>query len=215
MIQAFSETALILVEGDLLPPTLKERLPEKCLVIAADGGLKQAAPLELMPQWVVGDLDSVDPSLLQHYANLGTRIKQYPAEKDYTDLELALQLAKGEGCTRIIILGGFGGEADHFFCNGLLLISESYKSLEIEWWSEIYRVVPVRSKAKFIGKKGDKLSLLAFGGIVSGIVSTGLKWPYVSSELQPFSSRGLRNEFLLNEASLTVSQGCLLAFHRW
>lgn len=210
-----TKTALILAEGDLLSPALKERLPEQCLVIAADGGLKQAAPLELMPQWIVGDLDSADPSLLQHYVRLGAHVEKYPTEKDYTDLELALQLAQREGCTKAIILGGFGGEVDHFFCNGLLLISEDYKPLEIEWWSETYRVVSVCSQAKFFGKKGDKFSLLALGGVAFGIISTGLKWPYEGSELHPFSSRGLRNEFLSTEVSLGVKQGCLLAFHKW
>lgn len=209
------KTALILAEGDLLSSALKERLPAQCLAIAVDGGLKQAVPLELMPQWVVGDLDSIEPSLLQHYVRLGTVVEQHPTEKDYTDLELALQLAQREGCTKAIILGGFGGEVDHFFCNGLLLASENYGSLEIEWWSDAYRVVSVRSQATFFGKSGDKLSLLALGGVASGIVSSGLKWPYEGSGLQPFSSHGLRNEFLSIEVSLSVKQGCLLAFHHW
>jgi hypothetical protein len=54
----------------------------------------------------VGDMDSIPASLLMRYHDAGVETHLHPPRKDATDLELALEMALGQGATRISILGG-------------------------------------------------------------------------------------------------------------
>lgn len=100
------------------PPDLVGRLfagPAKgALTAAADSGLAAAEAAALRPDWIVGDMDSLDSE---------TRLAAYPAErvirhgaaKDHTDTELALSLLWEKGCDEVWLLGGGGGRTDHLF----------------------------------------------------------------------------------------------------
>src|SRR5690348_11873254 len=63
------------------------------IVIAADSGLEHARALGVPVDLVVGDLDSVDPAVLDAAIADGVTVERHPAAKDATDLELALDAA--------------------------------------------------------------------------------------------------------------------------
>ena len=103
-------------------PTLRTRLPEDAVVIAADSGLHQARrSLGLHVDCVVGDLDSADPAAVERGPRRGADVERHPAEKDATDLELAFDCARDRGAQRITVVGGAGGRLDHFLANVALL----------------------------------------------------------------------------------------------
>jgi thiamine pyrophosphokinase len=96
------------------------------LVAAADSGLFSAEAAGIRPDWIVGDMDSIgvpDSSAGGISDSAGSRlaaygpgqILRYPADKDYTDTELAVSLLREKGCSRIWIVGGGGGRIDHLF----------------------------------------------------------------------------------------------------
>ena len=90
-------------------------------VIAADHGahhvLAWGWPLHLL----VGDLDSLAAADLQAIQAMDVPTITAPAEKDETDLELALAEALAMGARELVICGAFGGRADHLLANVLLL----------------------------------------------------------------------------------------------
>jgi thiamine pyrophosphokinase len=86
------------------------------LIAAADSGLFSAEAAGIRPDWIVGDMDSIglrDAGRLAAYRP--EQILRYPADKDYTDTELAVSLLREKGCRRIWIAGGGGGRIDHLF----------------------------------------------------------------------------------------------------
>ncbi|GHV60589.1 hypothetical protein AGMMS49587_02400 [Spirochaetia bacterium] len=84
------------------------------LIAAADSGLEAAEKAGFRPDWIVGDMDSLDDlARLDSYPP--ERILRYRADKDYTDTELALSLLWEKGCDETWILGGGGGRLDHLF----------------------------------------------------------------------------------------------------
>jgi thiamine pyrophosphokinase len=100
-------------------------------VAAADSGLLSAEAAGLKPDWIIGDMDSLeapDPGKVPDSsageirdsadrlaAYRPEQIFRYPANKDYTDTELAISLLREKGCRRIWIIGGGGGRIDHLF----------------------------------------------------------------------------------------------------
>ena len=62
------------------------------LTIAVDGGLAAAKALGILPDVVVGDLDTADESLVEEFRQYPfIRWDVHPPEKDETDTELALR----------------------------------------------------------------------------------------------------------------------------
>ena len=90
---------VILLDGDIV---VTERLKALCAgrpVIAADGGIRHAEPLDLAPQVWLGDFDSAPDGPA---GSAGIPIIPYPPEKDVTDGEIAIEYARERGANHLI-----------------------------------------------------------------------------------------------------------------
>jgi thiamine pyrophosphokinase len=203
--------ALVFAGGDRLLPAVAARLPADALVIAADSGLEHAVALGRHVDLVVGDLDSVDVVSLAAAEADGTGVERHPAEKDATDLELALDAARARGARHATVVGGSGGRLDHFLANALLLATPRFENLGIDAWIGRAHVTTVRERAELHGSAGTLCTLLAVGGLARGVTTKGLRYPLDDDVLLPGSTRGVSNEFASPVATVTVRAGVLLA----
>jgi thiamine pyrophosphokinase len=201
------EAVVVLAAGDPLPAGIGGELPERIFVIAADGGLEHASPLGLEVDLLIGDLDSVG-SLEGSF-----QVVAHPPDKDQTDLELALEAAVGLDPPEIIVVGGTGGRLDHLLANAALLASPKLVGQEITWLTGSARVQVVRTATEIHGSRHDLVSLLPFGGPVTGITTRGLRWPLRDETLEPGSSRGVSNQMTGPVARVQIREGTLLAIH--
>ena len=83
------DTILIFAGGDPLRPELAQELPIADMVVAADSGYEAAIDLGFRVDVLVGDLDSIQTSPLPGHVI----VERHSADKDQTDLDLALELA--------------------------------------------------------------------------------------------------------------------------
>ena len=86
---------------------------KNALFAAADSGLIAAENAGIKPDWIIGDMDSIDKSRLDVYP--AECIIKYEHDKDFSDTELAFSLLHEKGCKEIWIIGGGGGRIDHLF----------------------------------------------------------------------------------------------------
>ena len=139
-------TVVVVAGGD--PPTPEEiaRLPADPVVVAADAGLDHAHAAGLTVAVAVGDMDSVSPEALAAAEQSGTRIERHPADKDQTDLELALELA-ARLADRVIVIGAGGGRLDHLIGNlaRALALPANGSGVDIEAWLGDARAVVVHA----------------------------------------------------------------------
>jgi thiamine pyrophosphokinase len=202
---------LVFAGGD--PPTaeLLDDLDRSGLVIAADSGLDHALALGFVADVVVGDLDSVTDEGLAHARAAGAEVEPHPAEKDETDLELALRRAVALGVRRVTVIGGGGGRHDHLLANALVLGHDDYAALAIEARVGTARLTVIRTRAELRGAPGSFLSLLPLGRPARGIRTEGLRYPLRDEELAPGTTRGVSNEFVETSAVVSLRDGVLLA----
>lgn len=208
-------TTVVLAGGDPVDPADRSLVPAGAFVVAADSGLDSALALGIHVDLVIGDMDSVSAVALRHAEAAGTRIERHPADKDATDLELALGAALEAAAEEIIILGGHGGRLDHLLGNALLLASPRFAASNIKWQIGSVTVTPCRAgrTTEIAGEPGDRLSLLPIGGPVTTIVTTGLTWPLAAEDLEPGSTRGISNEMKSPAATIDIGSGVLLVIH--
>lgn len=179
-------------------------------VIAADSGIDRALDLGLTVTVAVGDFDSVTPAGLAAVEAAGAQVERHPAEKDHTDLDLALRRAVELGARRVVVVGGHGGRADHHLANVLLLTAERFAGMQIEARFGAARLHVVRAALELTGDIGDIVTLLAVPVAAEGVTTTGLRYPLHDATLEPASSRGVSNELSAPAATVRVRRGTLL-----
>ena len=202
-------TVVVVAGGD--PPTPEEiaNLPPNPVVVAADSGLDHALAAGLTVAVAVGDMDSVTPEALAAAEQSGTRIERHPADKDQTDLELALDLA-ARLADRVIVIGAGGGRLDHLIGNFAVMASPHWTGVDIEAWLGNARAVVVRGHRVLEAQPGDTLSLFALGA-PARISTNGLAWPLDNEVLDPLTSRGVSNQATSTNPQVTVHEGVVLA----
>jgi thiamine pyrophosphokinase len=184
-------------------------------IIGADGGAGHALGWGLVPDLVVGDMDSLaaeDRALLEAE---GCRFVVHPRAKDQTDLELALAYAAGEASREIVVLGAFGGRLDHTMANVLLLALPQLAQMPVWLVGDGEEMVLVQScqRVSLKGQPGDLVSLLPLAGDASGVTTSGLAWELEGDRLRFGFSRGVSNEMTASEAGIEVEEGLLLVVH--
>ena len=205
------KTVLVFTGGEMGSPPA---VPEADIVIAADSGFDHAVELGLAVDVLVGDLDSVSAEGLAAARAGATEIEQHPADKDATDLELALASALRHGAGRIVVIGGGGGRLDHLLANVMLIASPAWADVDVEWLVGSARLLAIRSEATISGSKGDILTLLAIGEPADGVTTTGLEFELSNDVLLASSTRGVSNVFTEATATVRVRNGVLLAIHQ-
>jgi thiamine pyrophosphokinase len=203
--------AVIFANGRLPDPDAAKRLlNEGDYWIAADGGCRHALACGRAPDVLIGDLDSAPRAVQESLERAGTRVESFPADKNETDLELALRFAVREGYREILIVGGAGGRTDQTFANLSLLADPELRGCDV-------RIDDGREEALLAGRKtvlrgapGDTVSLLPWGVPAEGVSTEGLRYPLRRETLFPHRTRGVSNRMQTGQATITVEKGVLL-----
>ena len=184
-------------------------------LIAVDGGLRHLLDLGLTPDLIIGDLDSADPALLQPLKKQQVEIRQHPAEKDQTDLELGIDAALEWNPKWIRILGALGGRIDQTLVNIFLLTKPELAGVDIRLVDGEQEVFVIRDSAQISGKSGQRVSLLPLHQPAKGIRTTGLKYQLNGETLYPDRTRGISNVMNSKSASVKLDYGWLLCIHEF
>jgi thiamine pyrophosphokinase len=211
---------VLVIAGGVTPPRsgLRSRLPaQPALVVAADSGVSHAESLGLRVDRVVGDFDSAEPDALERAVAAGASVERHRAEKDKTDLELALDAAVGEfgDAASYVVVASVGGRLDHALANLLLLASPAYAHVTIEAYVDDWHVTVVRDRAALVAPPGGLVTLLPVGGDAIGVVTGSLRYPLRGETLPAGTTRGVSNVADEPEVHVGLEAGVLLALREW
>lgn len=188
-------------------------ITEEDYLVAVDGGLRHLETLGVIPDLLIGDLDSVTPAQLERLSGGKTRVLKFPVEKDETDLELALLEMTRRDMKEIIILGALGGRIDQTLANIFLLALPELADLDVRILTRDEEIFLIHKATTIHGSKGDLVSLIAFNGDVVGVITSGLQFPLKAETLRFNRSRGISNRMLAETAEVRVREGALLCIH--
>jgi thiamine pyrophosphokinase len=140
-------------------------------------------------------------------------VRPHPAEKDETDLELAIWFALREEFSSILIVGGLGGRTDQIVANLSLLADPALREYDIRIDDGREEALCVRESAILLGAAGDVVSLIPFGLAAEGVVTEGLQYPLREETLLPSRTRGVSNRMTESKAEISLERGVLLCIH--
>ncbi|MGU3576951.1 thiamine diphosphokinase [Brucellaceae bacterium C25G] len=169
-------TFVILLGGDL---TVTDRL--RCQVkdarfLAADGGMRHALSLGVVPELWLGDFDSTAADLMEKFGAVPRQT--FPVAKDMTDGELALLKAYDLGASRVILCGAFGGErTDHTLLHLTMAMRYALEGHDILLSSGFEEAYPlVAGNYQYDLPDGTVFSILSFSQLEE-LTITQAEWP--------------------------------------
>lgn len=179
--------------------------PADAFIIAADSGYSLVKRMNLSPNLLLGDFDS-----LKEDKPRGCEIITAAAEKDDTDVMLAVKMALSWGYDDITIVGGTGGRLDHTFANFQTLAYILEKGCTGKLLDASNEVSIVGTGDYFFPKKENTyLSLFAYGGDAV-ITTTGTKYNLTDYRLTDSFPLGVSNEIISDKCRLVVKDGRIL-----
>ncbi|MDA3871550.1 MAG: thiamine diphosphokinase [Candidatus Marinimicrobia bacterium] len=197
--------ALLILNGEIKNKSLLRKLVKSNdLIIATDGSYDKIAKLNIVPDIIMGDLDSI--SSIPKNIRI---IKE--TNQNESDFEKALIWLKKNNYSEISIVGITGGRTDHLFIN-FALIYKYYQVLNLTIYAnnEIIRIL-TPDKYMINGEKNDLFSILALPK-AKNLIIKGAKYSINEKEFE-IGSQGLSNEFLSNTIEISFTSG-LIAFIR-
>ncbi|WP_046175095.1 thiamine diphosphokinase [Domibacillus indicus] len=194
-----------------LLPDLKADFKDGEQWIGVDRGALYLLERDITPARAFGDFDSIT---VEEWSRIAAAVPyhiQFPAEKDETDLEIALNDAIKQQPEAIYLYGVTGGRLDHFFGAVTLLMK---KELEcpvfiVDCQNEISIYAPGQTIISRT-KKWPYISFFAMSEQVEGLTLSGFKFPLYNYTVQNGSSRCVSNEIIEKKGVFSFRSGILM-----
>lgn len=200
--------ALVILNSELPPKRLYVgELKRAALVLCADGGANRALAAGIQPDYVIGDLDSLNPLVRDAF---DAKQLIHRPRQNATDLDKTLDFAIEMGAEAVSVLGCGGGRFDHQLTN-LNILQKYSDRLEICCIDATGTGYFVRDRLHLTTPIGQQISLMAFTR-ASGITTHGLKWSLTDATLEWGVSDGQSNEAVAPAVDIRVTEGVLFVF---
>lgn len=212
--------ALIVTGGELSIPLLLGYVKKISFdqMIAVDGGLAYFDKIKIVPDYLVGDFDTVSSKMLEKYKKLSEEtqkpsIKEYNSKKDATDSQIALELAIQNGAKEIILLGGTGSRLDHMLSNIFMLkkaLNFGIRAIMVNEKNKIY-LIQNQHTIKKSQQYGRYISFIPYGTEAIGVTLRGFLYPLEDKTVECEESLGISNQIVEETAEVIVKRGILIA----
>ncbi len=179
-------------------------------IICADGGLDHLLKIKEKPDIVVGDLDSITTEGIKYIHDNSIETMKFPARKNMTDTELAVDLAISKKATCITLVGVTGSRIDHSLANILLLRHIKNVGIDCRIIDNNNVVYYTKDKLKINKKEDSYLSVVPL--TLDGAIVTlkNVAYPLDKHLIEYGSTLGISNEIEDEFADIQIHKGEVL-----
>ena len=212
-------SCIIIGAGDLTVGSIPYE-PEKDYVIAADGGLMYCQVLELEPDLIIGDFDSLDEEFGEAVKvireNCPEKVTTLPSEKDDTDLLAAVKRGLELGYRRFRLYGANGGRLEHTIANiQTLKFLKEHDAVGYIMDGNGMILLAQNETVSFRDTMEGYVNVFSMNEKAHGVSIRGLKYELDHATLTNAMPQGISNEFIGVQSDITVEDGILLIIVNW
>lgn len=202
----------ILVTGGIAPnPALLQGLCDAypdALCYCADAGADLCFAAQIKPDCLIGDMDSLSTQTRQWFHEMDVPELVYPAEKDYSDTQLAVEKLYEQGSDEVIVIGALGGRMDHELANIMLLVTYGRKGKSLVFWDDINRIRYVGVGQHHLDRVKGYVGIVPFSDDGMQLSIEGLYYPLNNTSVEFGASHLISNVFdQEEEAIIDISRG--------
>lgn len=197
--------ALVVCNGEPPAPRhLADRASGASLVVAADGGIVPLTSEGIVPDVLIGDLDSS----LAPYPD-GVNVILDP-DQETNDLEKALNYVYANAVQDVIVLGATGLRIDQTLKNMSVLVQFHEKFRNIRFEDTLCQIFVAGNNTELSLPVGTAISLFPISGKVDEIVTQGLMYALHNESLEIGVRDGSSNVVVSNPVSIQYRTGTLI-----
>ena len=201
---------ILFLNGDLPSvKTIKKYCRPNDYVICADGGANGIAKSGIVPDIILGDLDSITKANLNYFRKKGVEIRKI-SEQDTTDFEKSLFYILEHNLNNVIVFGAVSSRPDHTL-NNFSILKRYYKILDIKMIDKEFEIFYVKKSVSFKSEIGKTVSFMAMP-IAKGISTKGLKYALKNETLEFGIREGTLNKTSAKTINISFKFGNLLLF---
>jgi thiamine pyrophosphokinase len=182
---------------------------KKPILISADGASNILYRLNIIPNHIIGDLDSISEKALNYFRSKKVHIEKI-SEQEHNDLDKCINFAISKGIKDILVIGFAGKRIDHTL-NNFSVLKRNYKRRMIRFIDERFEIFFIDKDTAFDYKRGAGLSLLGMPK-AEGIETYGLKYLLNKEKLEFGVREGALNQANKNVVKIKFHSGDLLVF---
>jgi thiamine pyrophosphokinase len=202
------QSGLIIANGEMPAlPILRPLVAAAGAIFCADGGANAARSLGIRPVAIVGDLDSVLPETLAHFADVPVHEDH---DEDSTDLEKTILFALRTACEDLTVVGALGHRLDHIAGN-LGVLAKFHGRAKLRFIDDEGELTYIGRQTTFEARPGDVVSLVPIVRC-EGVSTTGLRYPLNGEVLQLGLREGTSNVVVASPVTVQVERGDLLLY---
>lgn len=191
---------------------LEELIKEHNYILCVDGGLNHIIELNIVPDLVLGDMDSISKKGIDYICKYNIKIEKYPIIKDQTDTELAISWMIERDFKEITLTGVMGSRLDHSLANIFLLKNIYDSGLDGKIVNE-NNIISYTRKSLIIEKKDDYyISIIPICPEGSVITLEGFLYDLKRSHIPFGSTLAISNKIVEKDGSIRIHNGEVLIF---
>jgi thiamine pyrophosphokinase len=199
----------LIANGEKLSSQRLHEITKNRQIIACDGGIHNCLAEGIIPQILLGDLDSVDPALLQQLESQDCEIIS-AKDQNKTDSEKALLYLINNGCESVVITQAIGDRIDHSLTNLKLLSQYRSKKYRLSMAREKENIFFAQDETVIIrGEPGSHIGIMGF--TEATITTTGLKYECDQLKISLQGASSACNSLVGNQAIIEVLGNALLS----
>lgn len=201
--------SVIFAGGDYkLPKFYKDVLKFFDLKIAADSGANFLIKHGVLPDILIGDMDSVRADVFDLCKRNKVEIIKFPTAKDEIDTELALMEAQKRGSQVFFIAGAFGTRLDQTL--GVFRLMERFRG-SITFNEDLCSFV-IDHPLYLNSNIGERWSVIPLQKDVEKVSLRGFKYDLDEKKMEYLRPYGISNESMGKEVFIDPGNGRLLVF---
>ena len=187
-------------------PLLEKLVSETDIIIAADGGSNICFQNSIYPDFIIGDLDSINPEVKIHFHD--SEIIPRP-DQNSSDLEKALEFSKSLNPLQVCVTAVFGKRSDHSMAN-LFALQDFAKYFPLEFYDDAGKMSVISKNNKLNLAKNTIISLFSFKPVF-GVTLAGFEFNLQNKDF-PHGFNGLSNKILFPPAMVQIKSGSLILY---
>ena len=210
--QMIEQKIIIFLNGELPPLRVISKFCMKgSYIICADGGANGLTGTKIIPNIILGDLDSLKPSARMYFSRKNVEIRRIQ-DQETTDFEKALLYCIEMNLNNITVFGAASSRPDHTI-NNFSVLKRYSKTLDIRIIDKEFEIYYINKRTAFAYRKGHTVSLMPMPS-AGGITTKGLKYKLKNESLGLGTREGTLNVSIANNISIEFKKGSLLLFKK-
>lgn len=203
----FREEFLLVAGGRAPSPSWLHSAASERTLFCIDKGADACRAAKALPSLYVGDDDSASHDALEWIKNSGIASKRFPAEKDKTDTQLALDLLAEKQDAFVVLSGGFGGRFDHAFSLAFAFAGTKLSGCLADEHEFLLFLRDEDDVALHVSSIPKSVSLLPFSPVCDGVSIDGVHWPLSGATLRQDNPYAVSNRLSSPDRSIAVKNG--------